>query len=111
MLVLVLSLLLLYNVGSSRLRLLEVQFLTYITLIKRSLLQETGFQKSLSRSRCTSETGGLLNPFLILSIGSGSLGDGFGPMFQTTLKIERFNGINRSNRVSRYRLSLGWVQG
>ena len=86
MLVLVLSLLLLYNVGSSRLRLLKVQFLTYITLIKRSLLQETGFQKSLSRSRCTSETGGFFNPLLILSIGSGSLGDGFGPIFQTTLK-------------------------
>ena len=39
MLVLGLLLLLLYNVGSSRLRPLEVQFLTYITLIKGAYLR------------------------------------------------------------------------
>ena len=44
MLVLGISLLLLYNVGSSRLRLLEVQFLTCITLLKGAYFTKPVFK-------------------------------------------------------------------
>ena len=63
MLVLGISLLLLYNVGSSRLRPLEVQFLTYITLIKGAYFKKPVFKSRFPGADAPVKQEGCLTPF------------------------------------------------